>query len=52
MRDEALSVAERAKAKAADAEAARVAVETGARGAAEERALWEQLAAEAEAAEN
>jgi type I restriction enzyme R subunit len=51
-RDAALSAAERAKAAAADAEAARVAAETGARGVAEERALWEQLAAEAEAAKN
>jgi type I restriction enzyme R subunit len=51
-RDAALSAAERAKAAAADAEAARVAAETGARGAAEERALWEQLAAEAETAKN
>lgn len=39
-RDTALSAAERAKAAAADAEAARVAAETGARGVAEERALW------------
>jgi type I restriction enzyme R subunit len=51
-RDAALSAAERARAAAADAEAARLAAETGARGAAEERALWEQLAAEAEAAKN
>jgi type I restriction enzyme, R subunit len=51
-RDAALSEAERAKAAAADAEAARFAAETGAKGAAEERALWEQLAAEAEAAKN
>jgi type I restriction enzyme R subunit len=51
-RDAALSVAERAKAAAADAEAARLAAETGAKGAVEERALWEQLAAEAEAAKN
>jgi len=51
-RDAALSEAERAKAAAADAEAARLAAETGAKGALEERALWEQLAAEAEAAKN
>jgi type I restriction enzyme R subunit len=51
-RDAALSDAERAKAAAADAEAARLAAETGAKGAAEERALWEQLAAEAEAAKS
>src|SRR5262249_4323954 len=48
-RDAALSEAERAKTAAADAEAARLAAETGAKGAAEERALWEQLAGEAEA---
>ena len=51
-RDAALSEAQQAKAAAADAEAARWAAETGAKGAAEERALWEQLAAEAEAAKN
>jgi type I restriction enzyme, R subunit len=51
-RDAALSAAQRAKAAAADAEAARLAAETGAKGALEERALWEQLAAEAEAAKN
>src|SRR5262245_61477123 len=51
-RDAALSEAERAKAAAADAEAARLAAETGAKGAVEERALWEQLAAEAEAAKD
>ena len=51
-RDAALSEAERAQAAAAEAEAARLAAETGAKGAAEERALWEQLAAEAEAAKN
>src|SRR5205823_12995888 len=48
----AVSEAYRAKAAAADGEAARLAAETGAKGAAEERALWEQLAAEAEAARN
>jgi type I restriction enzyme, R subunit len=46
-RDAALSEAQRAKAAAADAEVARLAAETGAKGAAEEKALWEQLAAEA-----
>src|SRR4029077_12668721 len=51
-RDAALSEAQRAKAAAADAEAARLAAETGAKGALEERTLWEQLAAEAEAAKN
>jgi type I restriction enzyme R subunit len=51
-RDAALSDAQRAKAAIADAEAARLAAETGAKGAAEERALWEQLAAEAETAKN
>jgi type I restriction enzyme, R subunit len=51
-RDAALSEAQRAKTAAADAEAARLAAEKGAKGAAEERALWEQLAAEAEAAKN
>ena len=49
-RDAALTAAERAKAAAAEAEAARLDAEKGAKGAAEERALWEQLAAEAEAA--
>jgi type I restriction enzyme R subunit len=51
-RDAALSEAQRAKAAAADAEAARLAAEMGAKGAAEEKTLWEQLAAEAEAAKN
>jgi type I restriction enzyme R subunit len=51
-RDAALSEAERAKAAATDAEAARLAAETGAKGAVEEKALWEQLAAEAEAAKS
>ena len=51
-RDAALSEAQRAKAAAADAEAARLAAETGAKGAAEEKAVWEHLAAEAEAAKN
>jgi type I restriction enzyme R subunit len=51
-RDAALSEVERAKATAAEAEAARLAAETGATGAAEEKAVWEQLAAEAEAAKN
>jgi type I restriction enzyme R subunit len=49
-RDAALTEAQRAKAIAAEAEAARLAAEKGAEGAAEERRLWEQLAAEAEAA--
>jgi len=43
-RDAALSEVQRATAVAADAEAARLAAEMGAKGAAEERALWEQLA--------
>jgi type I restriction enzyme, R subunit len=51
-RDAALSEAQRAKAAAMDAEAARLAAEKGAHGAVEERALWEELAAEAEAAKN
>jgi type I restriction enzyme R subunit len=51
-RDAALSEAQRAKAAAADAEAARLAAETKAKGAAEESASWEQLASEAEAAKN
>jgi type I restriction enzyme, R subunit len=51
-RDAALSEAQRAIAAAADAEAARLAAEKGTQGVAEERALWEQLAAEAEAAKN
>jgi hypothetical protein len=40
---------QRAKEIAAEAEVARLAAEQGAKGAAEERELWEQLAAEAEA---
>src|SRR5262249_3370194 len=51
-RDAALSEVQRAKAAAADAETARLAAETGAKGAAEESASWEQLAVEAEAAKN
>jgi type I restriction enzyme, R subunit len=51
-RDAALSEAQRAKAAAADAEAARFVAERGAQGAADERALWEQLATDAEAAKN
>src|SRR5260221_8030473 len=51
-RDAALTEAQRAKALAAEAEAARMADEKGAEGVAEERKLWEQLAAEAEAAKN
>ncbi|CCE11419.1 endonuclease R [Bradyrhizobium sp. STM 3843] len=51
-RDAALTEAQRAKAMAAEAEAARLAAEEGAEGAAEERKVWEQLAAEAEAAKN
>jgi type I restriction enzyme, R subunit len=49
-RDAALTETERAKAAAAEAEAARLSAETGAKGAAEERAIWEQLAADAETA--
>jgi type I restriction enzyme R subunit len=49
-RDAALTEAQRANAIAAEAEAARLAAEKGAEGAAEERKVWEQLAAEAEAA--
>jgi type I restriction enzyme R subunit len=49
-RDAALTKAQRAKATAEEAEAARLSAEKGAKGAAEERALWEQLATEAEAA--
>jgi type I restriction enzyme R subunit len=49
-RDAALTEAQRAKTIASEAEAARLAAERGAEGAAEERKLWEQLAAEAEAA--
>ena len=48
LRAERDAEAQRAKAAAADAEAARLAAETGAKGAAEEKAVWEQLAAEAE----
>jgi type I restriction enzyme R subunit len=51
-RDAALSEAQRAKAAAADAEAARLAAEMGAKGVAEEKVVWEQLAAEAEVAKN
>jgi type I restriction enzyme R subunit len=51
-RDAALTEAERAKAAAAEAEAARLSAETGAKDATEEKAVWEQLAAEAEAAKN
>src|SRR5262249_6451203 len=51
-RDAALSEVQKATAIAEEAEAARLAAETGAKGASEERALWEQLAAEAEAAKN
>jgi type I restriction enzyme, R subunit len=49
-RDAALTEAERAKAAAAEAEAARLGAEKAAKSAAEERALMEELAAEAEAA--
>jgi type I restriction enzyme R subunit len=49
-RDAALTEAERAKAAAAEAEAARLGAEQEAKSAAEERALMEELAAEAEAA--
>jgi type I restriction enzyme R subunit len=51
-RDTALTEAQRAKVIAAEAEAARLAAEKGAEGAAEERRVWEQLAAEAEAIKN
>jgi type I restriction enzyme, R subunit len=51
-KDAALTEAQRAKEIAAEAEAARLAAEQGAKGAAEERELWEQLAAEAEAAKS
>jgi type I restriction enzyme, R subunit len=51
-REAALSEVQRAQAVAAEAEAARVHAEKGAKGQAEERALWEQLATEAEAARN
>jgi type I restriction enzyme R subunit len=46
-RDAALTEAQRAQAAAADAEAVRLAAEAGAKGAAEETAVWAQLAAEA-----
>jgi type I restriction enzyme R subunit len=49
-RDAALTEAERAKAAAAEAEAARLGAEKEAKGATEERALMEELPAEAEAA--
>ena len=49
-RDAALTDAERARTAAAEAEAARSGAEKQAKGAAEERTIWEQLAAEAEAA--
>ena len=49
-RDAALTAAERAKLAVEEAEAARSDAEKGAKGAADEKALWEQLAAEAEAA--
>jgi type I restriction enzyme R subunit len=49
-RDAALTAAERAKAAVAEAEAARLDAERGAKGAVDEKVLWEQLAAEAEAA--
>ncbi|MGY4617256.1 type I restriction enzyme R subunit [Bradyrhizobium sp. USDA 4472] len=48
----ALTEAQRAKEKIAEAEAARLAAEQGARGATEERDIYAQLAAEAEAAKN
>ena len=51
-RDAALTEAQRAKEMAAEAEAGRLAAEQGAKGAAEERELWEQLAAEAEVAKS
>jgi type I restriction enzyme, R subunit len=51
-RDAALTEAERAKAAATEAEAARLAAEKGAEGAVEEVKVWEQMAAEAEAAKN
>jgi type I restriction enzyme, R subunit len=51
-RDAALTEAERAKIIAVEAEAARLAAEKGAQGAAEEGKVWELLAAEAEAAKN
>ena len=51
-RDAALTEAQRAKEIAAEAEAARLAAEKGAKGAADEREIWEQLAAEAEAAKS
>jgi type I restriction enzyme R subunit len=49
-REAALTDAERAKEKIAEAEAARLAAEKGAKGAAEDREVWEQLAVAAEAA--
>ncbi|MEH2475695.1 type I restriction enzyme R subunit [Nitrobacteraceae bacterium AZCC 2161] len=51
-KDAALTEAQRAKEAVAEAEAARLAAEKGAQGAAEERAIWEQLAAENEAVKN
>lgn len=51
-KDAALSEAERAKAQVAEAEAARLVAEKGAQGAAEEKAVWEQLASEAEASKS
>jgi type I restriction enzyme R subunit len=51
-KDAALTEAQRAKEIAVEAEAARLAAEQGAKGAVEERGLWEQLAAEAEAAKS
>jgi type I restriction enzyme R subunit len=51
-KDAALTEVQRAKVKAAEAEAAQLAAEKGAEGAAEERKVWELLAAEAEAAKN
>jgi type I restriction enzyme R subunit len=49
-KDAALTAAERAKAAAAEAEAARLHAEESAKDAVEEKAVWEHLAAEAEAA--
>jgi type I restriction enzyme, R subunit len=51
-KDAALTEAQRANEIAAEAEAARLAAEQGAKGAAEEKELWEQLAAEAETTKN
>jgi len=48
-RDAALTKAERAKAAAAEAEAARLDAENKAKGAADDLAVWEQMAADAEA---